>query len=284
MSNNRAVNLSIIRKDINFLDATNPSAVTPRTLGVLNGRLVEVIGGGGGEVNTAANLGAGAGLYATKVGVELRFKSLLAGTNVTLTPTGDDITINATGGSGEINTASNVGAGSGVFASKAGLDLQFKSLTAGTNITLTPSGTEIQISAAGGGGGGMLRYYARSTAGQEVIVVASAAGVTAAWNGTTPEQLDVTIPDGVVLSSITVTNWANQDAFNQGILNIITNAAGGGNLAYNIGLSTRAIPNVEGFNPLNGQKVNVAPGLNIGDAQKTTLTALVANCIVQLNF
>lgn len=55
------------------------------------------------------------------------------------------------GGSGEINTASNLGAGAGVFAQKVGVDLQFKSLVAGTNITLTPSATEILIDASGGG-------------------------------------------------------------------------------------------------------------------------------------
>jgi len=47
-------------------------------------------------------------------------------------------------------TAANVGAGSGVYAGKAGTELQFKSLTAGTNITLTPSGTELQVSASSG--------------------------------------------------------------------------------------------------------------------------------------
>lgn len=46
------------------------------------------------------------------------------------------------------NTASNLGAGSGIFAQKISDDLQFKSLTAGTGITLTPSATEIQVSAS----------------------------------------------------------------------------------------------------------------------------------------
>ena len=55
------------------------------------------------------------------------------------------------GGSGEVNTASNVGAGDGVFKQKTGVDLEFKSFTAGTNITLTSSADEIQIDAAGGG-------------------------------------------------------------------------------------------------------------------------------------
>jgi hypothetical protein len=57
-------------------------------------------GGGGGEANTASNLGSGAGVFASKVGVDLRFKSLVAGTNITLTPTSNDITIDASGGGG----------------------------------------------------------------------------------------------------------------------------------------------------------------------------------------
>lgn len=57
-----------------------------------------------------------------------------------------------TGGSGEINTASNLGSGAGVFASKVGADLQFKSLVAGTGVTLTPTGTSITITASGAGG------------------------------------------------------------------------------------------------------------------------------------
>lgn len=46
---------------------------------------------------------------------------------------------------GEANTASNLGGGAGLFASKVGADLQFKSLTAGAGITLVPSPTEIQV-------------------------------------------------------------------------------------------------------------------------------------------
>lgn len=65
-------------------------------------------GGGGGEANTASNLGAGEGLYASKVGVDLQFKSLVEGTNVTFTSDGDTVTINAAGGSGGSGTVTSV--------------------------------------------------------------------------------------------------------------------------------------------------------------------------------
>ncbi len=51
----------------------------------------------------------------------------------------------ASGGTGEANTASNVGTGAGIFKQKTGVDLELKSLTAGTNITLTQNADDITI-------------------------------------------------------------------------------------------------------------------------------------------
>ena len=65
------------------------------------------------------------------------------------------------GGTGEANTASNVGTGAGVFKQKTGVDLEFKSLTAGTNITLTQNANDIEISASGGGGSSEAFYLQR---------------------------------------------------------------------------------------------------------------------------
>lgn len=48
-----------------------------------------------GEVNTASNIGTGAGLFAQKMGENLEFKSIVAGKNTSVTFNGTEITINA---------------------------------------------------------------------------------------------------------------------------------------------------------------------------------------------
>lgn len=53
-------------------------------------------GGGGGEANTASNIGSGVGLFSSKVGVDLQFRSLVAGPGVTITPSGSTVTISST--------------------------------------------------------------------------------------------------------------------------------------------------------------------------------------------
>lgn len=56
------------------------------------------------------------------------------------------------GGGGESNTGSNVGTGSGVFRDKTGVTLNFKSIKAGSNITITPSANEVEIASTSGSG------------------------------------------------------------------------------------------------------------------------------------
>lgn len=110
------------------------------------------------DTNTTYDLGSAQNL--TNVDVTLTGSdattdtvTLAAGTNIKLTDNGSNqITIDATD-TGEVNTASNLGAGQGVFAQKVAADLQFKSLVAGTNITLTPTGNDITIAASGGASG-----------------------------------------------------------------------------------------------------------------------------------
>lgn len=49
------------------------------------------------------------------------------------------------GGSGEVNTASNVGSGTGIFKTKSGVDLQFKSLTSPYGILYTSNTNDVGI-------------------------------------------------------------------------------------------------------------------------------------------
>jgi hypothetical protein len=106
----------------------------------------------GGEANTASNLAGDEGVFSSKSGVDLRFKSLTAGSNITLSSDANAITIAGPAGAGEANTASNLAGDEGIFSAKSGVDLEFKSLTAGDNVTLSSDGNAITINSATGGG------------------------------------------------------------------------------------------------------------------------------------
>lgn len=55
-------------------------------------------------------------------------------------------------GSGEANTASNVGGQAEVFKEKLGIDLRFRTLKAGSNVTVTENTNDITIASSGTGG------------------------------------------------------------------------------------------------------------------------------------
>ena len=69
-------------------------------------------GGGGGEANTGSSLGTGLNIFDSKSGVDLRFNTIAAGTNVTLSTSTQDNTIvisssggGGGGGSGSVGTS-----------------------------------------------------------------------------------------------------------------------------------------------------------------------------------
>lgn len=138
--------------------------------------------------------------------------------NVKLTPLLQWILNNLGSSAGQNNTASNVGGGAGVFKEKVGVDLRFKSLVAGTNVTLTPAADTIVIAATGGGGGAASRY----DAGAGVLVTASATGVTATKSA---GQVTITVPNGVLLYSFRFTGASGD--LNSGELVITINGGSG---------------------------------------------------------
>lgn len=172
--------------------------------------ILDMLGTGGlGEANTGSNLGIGQGVFAAKVAADLRFKSLVAGTNVTLSADGNSITINATGGSGEVNTASNLGPGDGIFASKVGADLRFKTLIPGANVTFDNEANTITINAAGGGGAGLEQYQATpitEVTDNGCFVTCTESGATYARTGGVGQNTEGTlrVPNGAILKGAAV--------------------------------------------------------------------------------
>tara|TARA_R110001592_G_scaffold10946_4_gene55366 strand:- start:8503 stop:9732 length:1230 start_codon:yes stop_codon:yes gene_type:complete len=151
-----------------------------------------------GEPNLASNVGTGAPIWKDKLGETLRFRSLVEGSGITIGQSSNEITITnngpssltttgtsgastliggvlnipnyATGGGGEVNTASNVGPGTGVFKQKTVADLEFKTFTSlGGTVTITQTATTIDLAAAGGGGGADFLVNGDSGSPQTVV-------------------------------------------------------------------------------------------------------------------
>lgn len=107
--------------------------------------------GAAGESTTASNVGGGSGIFKQLTGTDLEFKTLIPGSNISFLVGADTVTIEAAA-TGETNDGQNLGAGAQVFALKSGVNLRFRSLVAGSGITLTQNTNDITIEASGGGG------------------------------------------------------------------------------------------------------------------------------------
>lgn len=94
-----------------------------------------------------ANIGSGESVFAQKNGNNLEFRKLdvsASSQNFELATVGDTIEFKNTA---EINTGGNLGAGYGVFAQKNGAELEFKSLVAGNNISISSDANTVTIAA-----------------------------------------------------------------------------------------------------------------------------------------
>ena len=98
---------------------------------------------------TGANVGTGTPIFVAKVGDDIQLRSLntgLGNQHLTIALGGannDEVLFVNTA---EINQGANLGGGEQVYAGKVAEDLQFRSLVAGDNITVTTIADEIQIS------------------------------------------------------------------------------------------------------------------------------------------
>lgn len=98
-----------------------------------------------GVNNTASNVGSSVNVYKQKVFENFEFRTLTAGPNVIIIQNEDDIIISSID-TGEVNSATNIGNGIGIYKQKVLEDLQFKSIVAGNGINISDSADEISIS------------------------------------------------------------------------------------------------------------------------------------------
>jgi len=120
---------------------------------------------------------------------------------------------------GETNTASNLAGDEGVFTAKVGVDMPFKSLTAGTGITLSSDANAITITSGGA-----------VTHDDTITLNDLAADGNVVFN-TTSTQTDVDItftPKGSGSLIFDANTWPNAD----GTANQLMKTDGAGNLAY----------------------------------------------------
>ena len=104
----------------------------------------------GPSVTNGVNLGAGTNLFKVKTGSDLQFKTLVPGSNVTITSDDNTVTISATstgGGGAVVDTNQNtVATGAGIFKITSTNISYFRRIRAGdTSLTVTENSDDIAI-------------------------------------------------------------------------------------------------------------------------------------------
>lgn len=97
-------------------------------------------GVGSGEANTGANVGTGVEIFKEKAGVELRFRTAVAGTNMTIDETADEVVFNAS--QSLVHAVCSPASGDGTASSPLVVDVPIPTYYFVPN-TLQPSTTEI---------------------------------------------------------------------------------------------------------------------------------------------
>ncbi len=129
---------------------------------------------GAGEANTGANVGAGTGIFRDKTGVNLNFKSMIAGANVAVVDNGNDITVSSTAGA-----TTNIFEG-GVQVGSGGLAPNFDA----TDFNVAENAGKADISLNYGTGAGQPAEGSHTHPLTGITNLGGASGDIIIWNGT----------------------------------------------------------------------------------------------------
>lgn len=216
-----------------------------------------------------ANVGGGIGLY-KNFNTNYNFKTLVAGSNISITPDTDIVTISATN-VGETNTVTTVGTGVSLFKQKTGSDLQFKSIVAGSNISIdTSNNNQIVINSTGGSSNATGQNIGIGTGRLYVNNVSSVLRFKTLRAGS-----NILISDGaseVIISAVTGgegTTLQNTNDSGSKLINLsnqVKTLVAGDGIIFNdteasINISTNATNSI----------ANVGAGTNIGKGYNSTL-------------
>jgi hypothetical protein len=147
-----------------------------------------------GESNTGSNVGTGAGVFKTKVGVDLKFRTIKQGANVTVTQSGDEVIISASAGTA-LKTVRTI---NGVNAAILTSDDVLLANNMGSDITLTlPSAVGI----AG------KEFIVKKTDSGNTLYVASVSGQTLDGDDITTTPLQITFSYEVITIVSDGANW-----------------------------------------------------------------------------
>lgn len=156
-----------------------------------------------GESNTVSNVGVGVPIFKQQVGTDLQFKTIIAGSNISIdTSNPNQITINSIGGAGN-STGQNIGVGNGkIYINNIASTLRFKTLKAGTNISITDSPSEIIISSLGAAG---TNISSTDSPGSKLLSAAGQIKTLLAGDGVLINETDTTL----TLATNTTNNLGN---------------------------------------------------------------------------
>lgn len=158
------------------------------------GKASALSGGGIGEANTASNIGSGADVFKTKVGIDLQFRKINAGPGVTITQNTNDITISSTPTAALLSIQSVVGTN---YSATSANDAILVS-NSGVNVTVTlPSAIGLS---------GKILYIKKMDVGNTMFI-ASVSGQTLDGVNITATPLAVTVVYETVVVMSTGSNW-----------------------------------------------------------------------------